>query len=1109
MERSKVILWVLVVAAAGVIIWRVGFHMPESYTLNVEPRAGAKPGPLAPAPNEPTGQEPPAAGEPNAPADANAPGEPNEVSQAAEPNEPPATDEPRGRPGRRPGESPEGRGADATESDTTGDPNNPMEAVNLKDVEMKNIIDKIAHWTGKTVIPAEEATKQKITIYAPKKLPRDKALEKIYSALRMKGFVAEETDDTIFLKPLSEAKLGILPTVNADQPLAMFENKDQVVQKFFKLSNYPPAQMGEVVQPLVGEYGHVSADEATGTLLVIETVGNLMRIERVIRQFDVPEAEQTVTEIIEIEHGDPSEIVQLLRMLLGESPSGSSRGRGYSSYRGRSSSMPRPSAPPRGGSPGRGSSSGAASSVVIAAGDIPIVLIPDMRRNWIIARGRADDVKQIRDWVDKLDLPEPVRSEYETVQIMYADPREVADRIENALEDMPGTDLQPSVLVRELAQSRQIMIFGRADLRDMVKKLISEIDVPAGTFEEKTFDLEHADPEQIKQNIDSLYGEQTSSADRYNYYYWRYGRGQRSPSDTVKVIAFPTMQQITVIASPENMRKIEKQIEEWDTPLDVDAVKPRIIELQNSDPVQMAELLTRLFSEEQDSSRNLFRLIFWDDFGDQRKKIVGPLYGQLTFEDVPGTKKIIVISKIPQAYDVVEQLIYDLDRQEMAEIPSVIQLKYADPEDLAERLNAVFNEPGTRAPIRRSARGLSEYSMDEPEGNQGSGNARNESGQSNAGEYVPWWSVGARRTLDEEPISNVIGRVRFIPDPRSKSILVLAAPEFQDNIRSVIETLDVPGKQVMIKAVVITIDHEDVTSLGVQLASNPAAFGTLEENAVTALNSLSTWANRGSFDFQAGASINILIDFLLKNTNAQVLNEQTVWTKDNEEASFFRGDKVAFQTDFSVSETGGRTTSAFEFERVGMTLRARPSITPEKNVDMIINVMLSQLTNDLVNEQRVRTEMETTTNMIVANGETIMMGGMLFQTNAAIERKLPLLGDLPLAGGLFRHTEKVLANKELIVFITPYVVDDGEALSEAARKQIEATRRKLEGVRDRMSETTEHFMLNPPTEDEPEETEKNEEQGANREKGQTESMQERAVTWAPGKRAMPIESVWR
>ena len=72
---------------------------------------------------------------------------------------------------------------------------------------------------------------------------------------------------------------------------------------------------------------------------------------------------------------------------------------------------------------------------------------------------------------------------------------------------MPGTELQASVLVQALEQARQVMIFGRQDLREMVKKLIVEIDVPPGQFETKHFQLQHADPDQIKRNIDELFGE--------------------------------------------------------------------------------------------------------------------------------------------------------------------------------------------------------------------------------------------------------------------------------------------------------------------------------------------------------------------------------------------------------------------------------------------------------------------------------------------------------------------------------------------------------------------------------------------------------------------------
>jgi len=1046
MKWLKIVISIGVGVAAVLIVWRVGFYPPVPEQTDEPVRAK-----VAMEPNEPAeAQKPIAAEELQPTADVNEPEEFAAVGEPNEPNEPVET-------------------TVAVEPNEPGEPNEPMVALNLKDVEIRKIVEKLGQWTGKVVIPDDEAMKQKITIYAPKKLSKTNAISKIYSALRMKGYVAEEDDDSICLKPLAEAKLGMVPTIPADQPLALIENKEQIVQKFFKMKNYSPVQMGQIVQPLIGEYGYVSSDETTRSLLVIDTVTNLIRIERIIVEFDVPEAEQALTEIFEVQYGDPSEIVQMLNILLGETEGRTSRYYRRDRDRGRYSQSSRSSGPSsqsgRSSSPQKADSkTREATSVVITSGDVPVVLIPEPRRKWIIAKASAEGIRQIGEWIKKLDKEEPVESDYETVQLRYADPREVESAIEDGFEDLPGTEFLPSVLVEALENSRQVMIFGRKDLREMVKKMIEEIDIPPGQFVTEHFKLKYADPDQVKLNIEELYEEGIYGGSRsYGRFYspWSsYSRTRSTSSEMVKVISYVSLRQITVIASSENMKKIEEQIAQWDAPLDVEEVKPRIIELHNSDPLQMADLLNTLFSEGATSSRVSVMDLMFRGLGmtEQRQKIVGPLYGQLTFEHIPGTKKIIVISKIPEAYSVIEALIRDIDSQEMAEVPRVITLNYADPEDLAQRLNAVFNEQGTVATIQFGDRGLSEYSMTAAEDGQNQQTNRDTS-QTSQGEYRPWWTTG-RTTTEQKPISNVIGRVRFIPDPRSKSILVLAPSEFMDNIEQTIKELDIPGKQVMIKAVVMQIDHSSMTSLGLQLSSDPTKWSTLDnENAITAFNALSLLERHGALVFGAGrdagtrtevgiaADVTALIDFLVKQMDAKILNQQTLWTKDNEEAEFFKGQRVGFQTEVSISEVGGRATSQFEYEKVGMTLRTRPNITPEKNVDMVVNVILSQLTSEEINNQRVRTEMDTTTNMIVQDGQTIMLGGILFQEKSTTERKIPLFGDMPLVGGLFRHNEAVASNNEMLIFVTPYVIDEPGKMLPETKEQIERSKQKLEDIR--------------------------------------------------------------
>ncbi len=392
MDWLKSIISVVVGIAAVIIIWRVGFVPEPPIPGQTEKPTETKVVAEAEKPDET--QKPDATDEPEVASDVSEPEGPtdaNEPGRVADANEPPrvvAVGDTRG-PDDVSGQI---RPAVITEEGESAEPNEPMENLNLKNVEMKTIIEKLAKWTGKVIIPTDESLKQKITIYSPEKLPRSKALQKIYSALSMKGYTAEHTDGTIFLKPITEAKLGEVPTISEDYPLAMVENKDQVVQKFFKLQNYSPSQMGQIILPLVGEYGYVSADENTGSLFVIDTVKNLMRISLIIKQFDVVEVAEIVTEIFEIKHGDPTAMVELLQTLLGDGSSVSASG---GPGRGRGPFMPRP-----GPDSSRGrSSGGTAQSVTVGTSRTPALLIPQPTYNWIIVKATAEDLKKIGEWI--------------------------------------------------------------------------------------------------------------------------------------------------------------------------------------------------------------------------------------------------------------------------------------------------------------------------------------------------------------------------------------------------------------------------------------------------------------------------------------------------------------------------------------------------------------------------------------------------------------------------------------------------------------------------------------------------------------------------------------
>lgn len=938
-----------------------------------------------------------------------------------------------------------------------GDPNTPMEAINLNNVEMRQVIQKIAEWTGKPVIPVNDEIMQiRLTIYSPKTVTRTEALSLLVMALQARGIVVEQLDNRVMLRPLASIRLGSVPTLGPDDPLARVEDKSQIIEKWFRLDTYSPSRLIQIITPLIAEYGYAVADEDTSRVAVIDTVDNLLRIERLIQQLDMPETGQEVESIIELKYADPAEVVQMLQLILvdqtrtgGRSQGG--RGDQQGGQRGDQQGGQQPGG--RGGQPG-GEVRTASSVAIQTAGTTPIRMIPLVKQRWIIVRGSREDILKIEEWAKKLDIEDADEMKQTVVQVRYANVAEVVRMVNNTLQQMPGTEMRANIVVEALAQTSQIVIYGNETNRAVVERLIAQIDLPKEDFfVERTFRLKHADPDQIKSNIEQLFTDTTQQQQQFRY---SMTTTTRRPEDTVRVISYSMLKQVTVIASPQNMEKIARQIEEeWDKPLDVEKDQYRIVSLNNSDPVKLAELLKKLFSEESSSAstQNFMRMIFGGT-EDSRQKIVGSLYGMLTFEPVPDTKKLIIISQVPEAYDVIERLIQRLDARDEADVPRVIALKYADPEALCDQLNAILNEPGTPATIQRSARGLSAY--DTTATNQAVSTS-----EEGTGTISPWWT---RQRLDttQMPTSNLIGRVRFVPVQRSKSVLVLSPPEYINDITKMIEALDRPGMQVMIKAVIVEINLSDSTSLGVQLSSNGTFSSEVGPNALTALNTLtyrgpdsassSATTSPTHFSSITDTNIDVLVDLLIKHANGRVLNQPTLWTKDNEEAVFIKGQKVAFITGEQTANTGS-TQTTFTFEDVGVTLRIRPNITPEKAVDLTINLNISQIEADTINTQRVRSNLDSTTHMIVNDGQSVMMGGILTQNEDLIRHKIPLLGDLPLVGGLFRHELTDNSNSELLVFVTPHVVD-GMDLGVIPVEETNALE-IIESARQRMAETAE------------------------------------------------------
>jgi general secretion pathway protein D len=141
---------------------------------------------------------------------------------------------------------------------------------------------------------------------------------------------------------------------------------------------------------------------------------------------------------------------------------------------------------------------------------------------------------------------------------------------------------------------------------------------------------------------------------------------------------------------------------------------------------------------------------------------------------------------------------------------------------------------------------------------------------------------------------------------------------------------------------------------------------------------------------------------------------------------------------------------------VGINLRVRPRITPERDVDLKVNLELANiqpsqtLFGGFIVDRR-----ETTTQLIVRDGQTVVISGIMRSEESDIQRKVPGLGDIPLIGGLFQSTEKSFTKTELIAFITPVVVnnrEESDKINQPMRERLNQLRGELKADIDKALE---------------------------------------------------------
>ena len=894
-------------------------------------------------------------------------------------------------------------------------------AISFKDAPLEVICRFVGEKLGKPVIPHESIKAKKLTIIHGRNEPLEIALQVVANALRQNGIIIQEYPRHIEFLPISDAHKTPRRVVGPQESVADLEDQAQIVDKIFVVQHHDVLRLKDVIVSMLADFGFVMADPNIRTLIVTDTAANLARVEKIIARLDVPMADETIKRVFPIEHADANDIVAIIRTLIA----------GGLGKEGKAISL-------GGSGGGKGKEGGKVNAVFIEHSKTPVLLMAEVTRNWIIAVAPAQVMAQIEKYIEQFDQPVQAEEPFDFWPVQWVDIEEVAEQIEQAVAEFPHEDVRQTLRVVPFAQSRKLLVYGSPRGRAFVRSLLEKLDVESSEHTlMKEFPLQYADAERVAEKIETLFTSRAVSSRGWGYTSFRYSGPQR-----VKVTYDTYRNSVTVVTDPSQMGRIEKLITtEWDRALDMEEAQPKVYHLQFADPVKVKDILETMYTRQSTT-----RGSYWNRVVEETTP-VGRLFGQFNFEALEDSNVLLVTTKTVSNYEVIDRLIAQLDVPQEAGLPLIVELKHADAEDLAEQLNAVFAERGTRARILRSSRQLTEYDdVGDVDAERGSGRRpEGERRPASPNEMEFWWSQGSHPP-DERKTSNLIGRPRIVPVVRRNALLVIAPPAYQERIKDLVATLDQPGLQVVIQAIILEVRHEDSTTVGLRFAADPAILSDarLADQAIGgAMSSSFTDAFAGGRGiFESGFDVSLLIQLLDKHFKLKVLNQPRLYTADNQEATFFDGQDVPYQKDSNVTSEGNINRS-ITYRAVGTRLTVRPHITQDWDVDLLINVEVSRVQpGETLEGNPTFDRRETDTHIVVKDGETVMLSGIVRQEQFSEKRKVPVLGDVPLLGGLFQSTDTKDANLELIVFITPRVVRRG-AEADTVMAQERATLERL------------------------------------------------------------------
>ena len=526
-----------------------------------------------------------------------------------------------------------------------------------------------------------------------------------------------------------------------------------------------------------------------------------------------------------------------------------------------------------------------------------------------------------------------------------------------------------------------------------------------------------------------------------------------SPNNTINID--PGSNALVITDYADNLKRLARIIAGLDIPSagDVD-----IIPLRYATATETAATLQKLIEMQSGNGSSAPGV---------RPGAISPLSGsglRAVILPATGSNALIVRAANGAQLMQIEGMVGKLDRPDDSSNIHVVYLRNATAANLARALRGVLGSTGAgsgESNTASSGRGAARNAPSMSTQTTPTGGSTSTSSSSGLGQ-APEFAQKAESETVQLP-----GGASVYADVAMNALIVNAPGPVYAQLRKVIEQLDVRRAQVYVEALIAEVDANKAAQIGVQWQAIAGSAGgtnaiyggsnfgstssivNLQAGAASGVSNLTTALASGALSIPnglnfallhkvAGATgLTALANFLQTQDGANILSEPTLMTLDNEEAKIVVGQNVPFITG-QYAQTGNSSTvnpfQTYDRQDVGLTLKVRPQITAGDSIRLDVyqeaSTVASSTTSGIITNKR-----SIQTSVLVDDGQTIVLGGLMQDSVSNNNSKVPGLGDIPGIGALFRSNSRKREKTDLMVFLRPIIVRNAERGTELSKAE--------------------------------------------------------------------------